>query len=86
MTFKEYEIWCNARACDGYWSYDTARFCIGVLQFIKSLPFWKRKEAWRKCASLMIRGVINPINQKICATNKRRERKEHALTELHYEG
>lgn len=77
MTFKEYEKWCYARVCDGCWSYDTARFCIGVLMFIKDLPFWKRKEAWRKRASIMIREVINPINQKICAMNKRRERKDN---------
>lgn len=77
MTFKEYEKWCNVRACDGLWDYDTARFCIGVLRCIKHLRFWERKKAWRRVAAIMTREVINPINQKIYTINKRRERKDN---------
>ena len=32
MTYKEFESWCNYRACDGCWSMKEAIICIGIIE------------------------------------------------------
>lgn len=46
MTYKEFTAWCNERACDGCWGTETAKVCLGVIDIIKSAPFWRRKKLW----------------------------------------
>lgn len=64
MTFKEFEAWCNARACDGCWSMDTAIYCIEVGRHIKSLPFWKRKKAWQEVSDFIYKEIVCVIDKK----------------------
>ena len=65
MTWKQFQRWCNERACDGCWGYEEAMLCIDVLRMIRRLPFWKRKRVWRKVEDKMLAKVITPINKKI---------------------
>lgn len=65
MTFKQFQRWCNDRACDGCWGYKEALLCIEVLDDINQLPFWRRKKAWREIEDRIVEAIINPINQKI---------------------
>lgn len=51
MKYKEFVKWCNERACDGAWSIGTAMACIGIMDAIRHLPFWKREKAWQKLNS-----------------------------------
>lgn len=48
MKYKEFVAWCNERACDGCWDIETAILCGKVIDFISSVPFWKRKIIWGK--------------------------------------
>lgn len=65
MTYKEFRAWCNERACDGYWSMMTSLSCIGVMEEISSVPFWKRKKAWKAIEDEVVTKIVNPINKKI---------------------
>lgn len=48
MTYIQFVAWCNERARDGQWSIGTATVCIGIMDMIRSIPFWKREKAWQK--------------------------------------
>lgn len=48
MKYKEFVAWCNERACDGCWNIETAINCFKTIDFINSVPFWKRKMIWEK--------------------------------------
>lgn len=65
MTWKQFQQWCNERACDGCWGHQEAMLCIDVLRMIRQLPFWKRKRVWAEAEDEMLAKVINPINKKI---------------------
>ena len=67
MKFKEFEYWCNQRACDGCWGMNTAMFCIDIIRQIRSHPFWKREKEWQKLnANYEIENnIVTPINRKI---------------------
>lgn len=65
MSFKEFKRWCNDRACDGCWSMLTAMACIGLMNDIKKIPFWKRKKAWKEKEQQVLDEIVNPINKMI---------------------
>lgn len=66
MKYKEFVKWCNERACDGYWSFLTAHFCIAVMHMINKKPFWKREKEWQNTyKDIVIKTVIEPIENKI---------------------
>lgn len=44
MKFKEFENWCNERACDGCWGMLTAMVCIDLIGKVKKAPFWKKRK------------------------------------------
>ena len=48
MTFKEFNKWCNDRACDGHWGMNMAIACIQINKVIHKAPFWKRKKIWQE--------------------------------------
>ena len=48
MKYKEFEQWCNERACDGRWSMQTAIACIEIMKEVNKQPFWKREKYWRE--------------------------------------
>lgn len=65
MTFKQFRQWCNDRACDGRWGYDTAVYCIELIQNMMKIPWWKRNKVWKKIQCGVLYAVVNPTNQKI---------------------
>ena len=65
MTFRQFQKWCNDRACDGCWGYQEALLCIDVMSQIRRLPFWKRERVWKQIEGRMMLEVIGPTNQKI---------------------
>lgn len=66
MTFKEFEAWCNRRACDGCWGMLDAMICIDILGKVRKKWFWKREKLWQeKYANDVVEQIVNPINKKI---------------------
>ena len=65
MNYKQFRQWCNERACDGCWGYDTAVYCIRILDDLQKIPFWRRKKAWKKIETRVLYAVVEPINKKI---------------------
>lgn len=65
MNFREFRRWCNDRACDGCWSLDVEKFCIGLLDNMQKIPFWKKRKAWNKIKNGVIHAVVIPTNIKI---------------------
>lgn len=83
MTWREFQKWCNERACDGLWGYKECKVCVEILRLIRSLPFWKRKHMWKLVAPTMLEKIILPTNQKIEQVRKRNsEQVRQALEEL----
>lgn len=67
MKYKEFVAWCNARACDGCWSSQTAMFCISIMSDVRSQRFWRREKRWRELEARysIIVNVVKPIDKKI---------------------
>lgn len=66
MSFKQFEEWCNERACDGCWGMLEAMVCLDIIDKIRSAPFWKRKKLWKKeYEKKVLDEIIDPINNKI---------------------
>lgn len=66
MTFKQFNKWCNDRACDGCWGMITAMACIDLHNKIMKIPFWKREKIWKKeYEQKVLNEIVNPINNKI---------------------
>lgn len=74
MKFKEFEAWCNQRACDGCWGMLEAMTCIAILNTINREWFWKREILWQgKYATDVIEQIIKPIEKKIEELRSRNE-------------
>ena len=83
MTWREFQKWCNERACDGLWGYKECEVCVAILRLIRSLPFWKRKHMWKLIAPTMLEKIIHPTNQKIREMRRKNsEQVQQALDEL----
>lgn len=66
MTFKQFDAWCNERACDGCWGMLTAMACIDLTRKMRKVPFWKREKVWReKYEKQVLDEIVNPIEEKI---------------------
>ena len=65
MTFKEFNDWCNERACDGYWSMKTALICAGIIRKVYKIPLWKRKKVWNEEYREIAEEIVKVINEKI---------------------
>lgn len=66
MTFKEFTVWCNERACDGCWGMLTAMTCLDLMATVNKIPFWKREKVWREqYEKQVLDEIVEPINQKI---------------------
>ena len=70
MTFKEFNEWCNRRACDGCWSANTAIYCITICREINALPFGERKKAWDEVKDFIVKEVVQVIDEKIALMEK----------------
>lgn len=51
MKFKEFENWCNERACDGCWGTLTAMVCIDLIGKVKKPHFGKERNFGKKIMS-----------------------------------
>lgn len=66
MTFKEFNDWCNRRACDGCWGIKEAIICLSIGTEVYKFPFWKRKKVWKELSiAFGIEDIVNATNQKI---------------------
>lgn len=65
MTFKEFDDWCNERACDGYWSMGTALTCVRIIREVYKIPFWKRKRVWNEEYREIAEEIVKVINEEI---------------------
>ena len=66
MTFNEFMVWCNQRACDGCWSIGTVVACLDIISDVRRKPFWKREKYWKKhYEAMVVEQIVNPINQRI---------------------
>lgn len=66
MKFKEFNKWCNKRACDGCWGMAEALTCIGINEKILALPFWKREKEWQdKYQQAIVSQIVIPTNNLI---------------------
>lgn len=75
MKFKEFNRWCNERACDACWSMQNAIFCVGILENVKQYPFWKREKIWReKYKENVLNKIVNPTNELIEKYKKRSDK------------
>jgi hypothetical protein len=75
MSFKEFDYWCNIRACDGLWGSFT--ICLRVLNEINGLPWFMREKFWKvNYEQRIIELVINPTNAKIDAMLSEQEVKD----------
>lgn len=66
MTFKEFEAWCNRRACDACWGILEAMTCIDIIKKVREKWFWKREKFWKEeYASDVVEQIVKPIEKKI---------------------
>ena len=66
MTFREFESWCNQRACDGCWGMLEAMTCIDILKTVRKKWLWKREKFWQEeYATDVTEQIVNPIEKKI---------------------
>lgn len=65
MTYKEFFRWCEERACDGCWGYETAINCLETYRTIKETPFWERKKVWAEYEQPIVEMFVKPTNEKI---------------------
>ena len=67
MTFKEFVAWCNERACDGCWGFNTVIACINAMNEVKLSPPWAREAAWQRVnrEHRIVRDYVIPTNKKI---------------------
>lgn len=71
MTFKEFEAWCNQRACDACWGMLEAMTCIDIIGKVRNKRFWKREKFWQeKYANDVVEQIVNPIEKKIAELSK----------------
>lgn len=66
MKFKEFEAWCNQRACDGCWGMLDAMVCIDIIGEVRKQRFWKREKFWQeKYSDDVMEQIVSPIERKI---------------------
>ena len=65
MTLKEFDDWCNERACDGHWGMNTAIICVGIIRAVYKIPFWKRKKVWNEEYREIAEEIVKVTNAKI---------------------
>ena len=66
MTFKEFEAWCNQRACDGCWGMLDAMVCIDIIEKVRKQRFWTREKFWQeKYSDDVMEQIVSPIERKI---------------------
>ncbi len=70
MTYKEFKKWCNKRITEGTWGMKHAIYCIDIMKFINTYPFWKREKIWKEYELVTYLYVIKPINDLLGSDSK----------------
>ena len=66
MTYKEFNDWCNDRACDGCWGLREAMTCVDACKIFNSIPFWKREKVWQNCKQrITLEEIVTETNKII---------------------
>lgn len=66
MTFKDFEKWCEERACDGLWGFQEAVLCTDIICILRKKPFWRREKAWRNgFRTFVVNKIVHPVNKRI---------------------
>ena len=65
MTYKEFSMWCNKRACDGMWSYNMAIICSDMMIYMRRTPIWRRRKAWEAIEPLATH-IVERCKQHYC--------------------
>ena len=65
MKYREFENWCDDRTRDGCWEMKEAIICIGIIEDINNIPFWKRKKKWKELENEVVATIVEPINEMI---------------------
>ena len=79
MTYRQFQYWCNERACDGCWDENTALFCIELMGIMRKIPWWRRRKFWNRISVAVMDAIVGPINRKI-----EEVRKEEIEEEMRY--
>ena len=59
ITFKEFNEWCNMRACDGQWSMFMAVNCMeAIRQVLKVKPLFGRKKQEKKSGNVLRMSIL----------------------------
>ena len=67
LSFKEFQDWCNQRACDGRWGFAEAVVCCDIMKQVNSVPkyrFKKRKQMWEELEPTA-NEILTKTNEKI---------------------
>ena len=65
MTFKEFDEWCNARACDGMWSIGIAIACSDILGEMFKISIWRRRKKWKEFEPAVVQ-IVEFCKQHYC--------------------
>ena len=71
MTFKEFDEWCNERACDGCWGMNEALICCRVCGIIHNqakglFKSKKREKLWNEYPDKeIVEEIVKQTNKKI---------------------
>ena len=66
MTFKEFMVWCNDRACNGVWNLIEVATVIDIIDDIKKKRPWRREKYWKEqYESRVTKEIVIPINKRI---------------------
>lgn len=58
MTFREFDIWANERACDGQWGFQHIIATQAIYVIMNNTNIFNRKSVWKKqCESKAIKIV-----------------------------
>ena len=66
MTFKEFMVWCNDRACDGLWSLREVMEVLDIVSDVMKTRPWRREKYWKKrYESRVMQQIVIPLNKRI---------------------
>ena len=65
LTYKEFNKWCNERACDGCWGFYEAFTCINIGEEMNKTIFFKKKKKWKEELEPIAKEIMTKTNETI---------------------
>ena len=66
MTFEDFMVWCNDRACDGFWSLREVMEVLDIVSDVMKTRPWRREKYWKKrYESRVMQRIVIPTNKRI---------------------